>query len=65
MLKIKNKIEDIGNLCLIEHFKDAVMDNNYNPSSEPYNKSVFTLEELEQEVLRRVDNSKTQFYTYE
>jgi hypothetical protein len=50
----KKDITKLDNCVLISHFKDAVMDDNYNPSSEDYNQSGFTLYELEQEVLRRM-----------
>lgn len=47
-------ITKIDNYSLIGHFKDAVMDMNYNPTSEDYNQSGFTYEELEAEIGRRL-----------
>ena len=49
-------IEKLTNYELLEHFKDAVCDKNYNPSSENYNKSGFTYDELEGEILKRMNN---------
>jgi len=39
-------ISDASNSSLVEHFEDAVCDKNYNPTSDPYNKSGLTYEEL-------------------
>lgn len=47
-------IKKLSNRELLQHFKDAVCDNNYNPSSEPYNKSGFTYHELQSEILDRM-----------
>lgn len=47
-------ITKIDNYSLMGHFKDAVMDMNYNPSGEDYNQSGFLYEELESELLRRL-----------
>lgn len=47
-------IGKLSNLQLITYFKDAVCDNNYNPSSKPYNKSGFTYDELETEIFNRL-----------
>ena len=52
-------ISKIGNYELIEHFINAICDNHYNPTNDSYNKSGFTLEELEAEVIDRMDNSPT------
>lgn len=53
----KKDITKLDNHVLISHFKDAVMDDNYNPSSEDYNQSGFTLYELESEILKRIGNN--------
>lgn len=47
-------IEELTNRQLIEDFKDAVRDKNYNPSDTPYNKSGFTYDELETEIFNRL-----------
>lgn len=49
-----NNIKDLTNHQLVENFKEAVMDYNYNPTSTPYNESGFSLDELESEILRRM-----------
>ena len=54
------KIEKLSNHELMAHFKDAVCDNNYNPSSEPYNKSGFTYDELENEIYNRFSKSENE-----
>lgn len=54
-MKPKTKLEDYSNSELLKHFKDAVCDRNNNPSSEDYNKSAYSHDELEQEVLKRMD----------
>ena len=51
---MNDKIKTLSNYELIEAFKDAVMDNNYNPSNKDYNESGFTLDELESEIYRRL-----------
>lgn len=48
------KIHKLPTYRLISDFKDAVRDDNYNPSSKPYNESGFTLDELECELYRRL-----------
>ena len=53
-----NSIDQLSDYELLEHFKDAVCDNNYNPSSTPYNQSKFSFEELEAEILKRMSNEK-------
>ena len=50
-----NKLEEMTSLTLLQHFENAVCDKNYNPSSEDYNKSGFTYEELVNEILNRMD----------
>ena len=50
-----NKLEKMSSLTLLEHFEDAVCDKNYNPSSENYNESGFSYEELRNEILNRMD----------
>lgn len=47
-------ISNINNIVLLKHFEDAVCDKNYNPTSDPYNKSGFTYEELKSEILDRI-----------
>lgn len=47
-------IKEMSDYVLIEHFKDAICDRNYNPSGEDYNKSGFSLFELESEILFRM-----------
>lgn len=49
-----NKIKKISSHALLSYYKEAVMDDNYNPSNEYYNQSGFTLEELENEILTRM-----------
>lgn len=44
----------MSDYVLLEHFKDAICDRNYNPSGEDYNKSGFSLFELESEILFRM-----------
>ena len=39
---------------LLEHFKKAVCDRNYNPTDDDYNKSGYTYDELEAEILNRM-----------
>jgi hypothetical protein len=51
----KNCIEDLTTDELIECFKDAVCDRNYNPSSESYNQSGFSYKQLLTELYRRLD----------
>jgi hypothetical protein len=51
----KIELEDYSNSELLEHFKDAVCDRNYNPSSEDYNKSGYSYSELQQEIQKRMD----------
>jgi hypothetical protein len=53
-----NKLENLSNWQLLEHFREAVMDRNYNPTSKDYNQSGFTYEELEDEILRRMGCKK-------
>jgi hypothetical protein len=55
MLKSKTKLDTISNYELLQHFKDAVMDRNYNPTSEDYNKSGHSLGDLEEEVIKRMN----------
>lgn len=52
-------IENLTNFELLLHFKDAVCDKNYNPSSEDYNKSGFSYDELEEEILKRMNKYET------
>lgn len=47
-------MKELTNAQLIEHFKDAIRDSNYNPTDTPYNQSKFTLDELEEEVFSRM-----------
>jgi len=54
------KIRKLTNGRLMDHFRDAVCDNNYNPSDEDYNKSGFTLCELQDEILRRMTKDQEQ-----
>lgn len=58
-------IEKLSNLQLITYFKDAVCDNNYNPSSKPYNISGFTYDELETEIFNRLPKENDDEYEYE
>ena len=50
-------IKNLSNWELISHYKDAVCDNNYNPTSEDYNKSGFSFTELEAEILERMGSN--------
>ena len=50
----RQSIEQMSDRVLLGHFKDAVLDRNYNPSGEDYNKSGYTLDRLEQEILSRM-----------
>jgi hypothetical protein len=52
-----NKIENLSDYQLLEHFKDAVSDIRYNPSDEDYNQSGFTYVELEIEILKRMSSN--------
>lgn len=47
-------IEELSNNQLLSHFEDAICEHHYNPSSNSYNKSEFTLEELRSEILNRM-----------
>lgn len=47
-------ITKLTNFELLEYFKDAVCDQNYNPSSKDYNQSGFTYYELQEEILNRM-----------
>lgn len=49
-----NNINEMTDRQLVSSFKDAVCDDNYNPTSTPYNDSDFSLEELEEELYRRL-----------
>ena len=49
-------IEDLSTDELLQHFKDAVCDKHYNPGQTDYNKSEWTLNELEREIERRLNN---------
>ena len=51
---LHNDITSFSDTQLINYFKDAVMDDNYNPSSVSYNTSGFSVDELEKEILRRM-----------
>ena len=51
------KIEDFDNYELLTHFKDAVCDRHYNPSGDDYNESGFSYDELETELLRRMEET--------
>lgn len=57
-----NKIENLDDYLLLSHFKDAVCDKNYNPSSKDYNQSGFTYDELENEILKRMSESKNNLH---
>jgi hypothetical protein len=48
------KIEELTKSQLLEAFKDAVMDRNYNPFNSPYNLSGFTYDELYSEIYNRM-----------
>jgi len=48
------EIKSLTNTQLLNNFKDAVADNHYSPFAESLNKSGFTLEELENEILERM-----------
>lgn len=48
------EIKNLTNTELLEHFKDAVADNHYSPFAESLNKSGFSLDELENEILQRM-----------
>lgn len=50
-------IKNLSDSTLLDYFKQATCDENYNPSSIPYNQSGFTLQELEDEVLSRMSKS--------
>jgi hypothetical protein len=47
-------IRELSKHQLLSHFKDAVADYNYNPTSTPYNDSGFSYDELESEILKRM-----------
>lgn len=46
--------KDLSNQELLSNYKDAICDMHYNPSSEDYNKSWFSLSELEEEIFNRL-----------
>lgn len=48
------EIQHLSDFDLIEHFKDAICDGNYNPTDTDYNKSGFTLSELQLEIMKRM-----------
>ena len=48
-------IEELASSTILGYYKEAVMDSNYNPTSENYNQSGFTLDELETEILNRMN----------
>lgn len=50
-----SKLEEMPSYTLIGYYKEAVMDYNYNPTDKKYNQSGYTLEELENEVLNRIN----------
>lgn len=49
------KIEKLNNYLLLAYYDDAIRDENYNPSDMLYNDSGFTLNELREELLRRIN----------
>ena len=57
LIEMKN-LNELSNHMLLEHFTDAVADKNYNPSSEDYNQSGFTYDELKNEILTRMSKTK-------
>lgn len=46
------EIKSLTNTQLLNHFKDAVADHHYSPFAESLNKSGFSLDELEEEILQ-------------
>ena len=51
----KKSIKRVSNYDLLDYYSDAVREDNYNPTSESYNKSNFSLDELKNELLIRLD----------
>lgn len=49
------KLREMTNYQLLSHYNEAVCDSNYNPSSKDYNQSGYTLEQLENEILNRME----------
>lgn len=49
------QINNLTNEQLLDYYKDAICDKHYNPSNELYNKSIFSLSELEEEILKRME----------
>ena len=47
-------MEKFTNYELLGHFRDAICDNNYNPSGDEYNESGYSLNELHNEVIKRM-----------
>ena len=54
--KKKMCISNLSNSELLNHFKDAVRDDHYNPSGNNCNESGFSYDELESELLSRMPN---------
>jgi len=50
------KITKLDNYTLLEHYQDAIKSFHYNPTDTDYNQSGFSLDELEDEILRRMSN---------
>ena len=51
-------IKSLTNATLIEYFKDAIREDHYNPSSESYNKSGYSLYELQKELYERLGQNE-------
>lgn len=51
------KITKLDNYVLLEYYQGAIKDSHYNPSYINHNKSDFSLSELENEIMRRMDGN--------
>lgn len=51
------KITNLDNYSLLEYYQGAIKDRHYNPSSISHNDSEFSLSELEDEIMRRMDGN--------
>ena len=49
------QINNLTNEQLLDYYKDAICDKHYNPSGESFNVSGFSLYELEEEILKRME----------
>lgn len=50
----------LSNDKLLDDYTECVQDRHYNPSSDPYYKGEFTLDELYSEILRRMSRDENE-----